>query len=434
MKSGWKLLVHRPSISPYHFSSKKLVVAPLLFCCLFSARAFQKSSSPSPLLLLSRQSSYSVTNMGPSLSTNLSELGRRVTRSNSIRLFQSNADDQEVPSNTESKKRKAPSTLPNTTRKTRRTTSKGSSSSSAVAVPVTPDDNAKVQASPKKKKKESQTSTTKKATPKGKKSPAAKRALKLPLSTAPPKDWQQIYSLVEELREDRSAPVDTDGSEALPETDKGPETYRFQVLVALMLSSQTKDAVVGETMRALQQHGLTVQNIQETSPERLNELIRKIGFHNNKTKYIKQTVEILLKEYNGDIPPTAKDMMELPGVGPKMAYIVENVAFDKQSGIGVDTHMHRMFNQLKWVKSKNPEQTRVQLESWLPKEYWPSVNLLWVGFGQEVQQFKPKLLRKALDCSRPKDALKLINKLGLDYRKEGEKLGLKEEIESVLKN
>ena len=126
-------------------------------------------------------------------------------------------------------------------------------------------------------------------------------------------------------------------------------------------------------------------------------------------------------------------MMELPGVGPKMAYIVENVAFKRQTGIGVDTHMHRIFNQLKWVKSKNPEQTRVQLESWLPKEYWSTVNLLWVGFGQEVQQFKPKLLRKALDSTRPRDALKLINKLGLDYRKEGEKLGLKDEIESALK-
>ena len=95
--------------------------------------------------------------------------------------------------------------------------------------------------------------------------------------------------------------------------------------------------------------------------------------------------------------------------------------------------MHRMFNQLKWVKSKNPEQTRKQLEAWLPQEYWSSVNLLWVGFGQEVQQYKAKMLRKALDSTRPKNALKLVNRLGLDYRKEGEKLGLKEEIAAALK-
>jgi hypothetical protein len=79
--------------------------------------------------------------------------------------------------------------------------------------------------------------------------------------------------------------------------------------------------------------------------------------------------------------------------------------------------MHRLFNELGWVKSKNPEQTRVQLEAWLPTDKWTEVNILWVGFGQEFRQFKPKILRKVLDCSRPVEALKLLKKCGLDYRK-----------------
>lgn len=249
----------------------------------------------------------------------------------------------------------------------------------------------------------------------------------------PPKDWESIYELVEELRQDRSAPVDTDGSEALPQRTYGNKTFRFQVLIALMLSSQTKDAVVGETMRALQAHGLDVDNISETSPEALNALIRKVGFHNNKTKYIKETVEILKSRYDGDIPSNATEIMTLPGVGPKMAFIVENVAWNTTSGIGVDTHMHRMFNEIKWVSSKNPEQTRKQLESWLPRDRWSTVNILWVGFGQEVQQFKPKVIRKALECSRPADALRLLKRLGVDLKKEGEKMGVAEEIKQAMK-
>jgi hypothetical protein len=112
---------------------------------------------------------------------------------------------------------------------------------------------------------------------------------------------------------------------------------------------------------------------------------------------------------------------------------VENVAFNRCTGIGIDTQMHRMFNQLKWVDSNNPEQTRKQLQAWLPQEHWNSVNLLWVGLGQEVQQFKPKLLRKALDCSRPKEALALVKRLGLDYHKEGKKLEWTQKIQEVLK-
>lgn len=185
-------------------------------------------------------------------------------------------------------------------------------------------------------------------------------------------------------------------------------------------------------MRALQEHGLTVENISATPAEELNQLIQKVGFHNNKTKYIKQAVEVLKEEYDGDIPPTAVDMMKLAGVGPKMAFIVENVAWGITSGVGVDTHMHRIFNELKWVTSKNPEQTRIQLESWLPRDKWDTINYLWVGFGQEVQQFKPKMLEKALNCSRPIDALRLVKRLGLDYKKEATKAGLEEKLQQVL--
>ena len=89
-------------------------------------------------------------------------------------------------------------------------------------------------------------------------------------------------------------------------------------------------------------------------------------------------------------------------------------------------------NDLNWVDSKTPESTREQLEGWLPRQHWGTVNYLWVGFGQEVQQQKEKSLRKALACSSPKDALRLMKKLKLDVKKEGKRHGLEEEINKVL--
>ena len=264
-------------------------------------------------------------------------------------------------------------------------------------------------------------------------SPRKKRLKIEPGSLPPPSNWQMLYSIVEELRADRTAPLDSDGGEALPQTHLGPKVYRFQVLVALMLSSQTKDAVVGNAIRALQSHegGLTVENINGMEDTVLNGLIRQVGFHNNKTKYLKKVARVLVDDYDGDIPPTADEMMKLSGIGPKMAYIIENIVFGTSSGIGVDTHMHRIFNNLKWVKSKTPEQTREQLEGWLPRQKWAEVNMLWVGFGQESQQQKEKILRKALDSSKPLDCLKLLAKVGLDARKEGKKYGLEDKINNV---
>lgn len=61
--------------------------------------------------------------------------------------------------------------------------------------------------------------------------------------------------------------------------------------------------------------------------------------------------------------------MDLPGVGPKMAHLAMKVAWNEITGIGVDTHVHRIANRLHWVPhpTKSPEETRIYLESWLPR-------------------------------------------------------------------
>ena len=184
--------------------------------------------------------------------------------------------------------------------------------------------------------------------PKKKKKKAATPPPSKPLPI--PSDFEELYSLVAELRSDNTAPVDTDGAEALA-LSSDPVTFRYQTLIALMLSSQTKDAMVGQAMRRMQAHpgGLTIANVAAMPSETLKELIYGVGFHNNKAKYIKAATDVCVSLGN-DIPKTAEGLCDLPGVGPKMAHIVMSIAWGEVSGIGVDTHMHRMFNILGWVK------------------------------------------------------------------------------------
>jgi len=273
---------------------------------------------------------------------------------------------------------------------------------------------------------------------------AKKKASKVLVSWPAPDGWRQTYELVLELRKDKTAPCDIMGGEALAlsspdRNDNGDvdvddeecaKTSRFQTLIALMLSSQTKDAMVAQAMGNLRDTsdgsgGLTVASILKMDPKVLNAKIYSVGFRNNKTKYIKQVAQTLHDDYNDDVPPTADEMIrDLSGIGPKMAYIIENICWDKQTGIGVDTHMQRLFPKLGWVSpdTKNPEQTRKQLESWLPHEYWAEVNILWVGFGQEVQQEKQKVFRKALQSNRPFEALSLLRMVEFNVVNEWNKM------------
>jgi len=84
--------------------------------------------------------------------------------------------------------------------------------------------------------------------------------------------------------------------------------------------------------------------------------------------------------------------------------------------------MQRLFPKLGWTDGTTPEQIRKHVQSWLPPSYWGDVNLLWVGFGQEVQQEKQKIFRKVLVCSRPVDGLRLLKLVEFDLEIEWKKL------------
>ncbi|KAI7816572.1 DNA glycosylase, partial [Gamsiella multidivaricata] len=204
-----------------------------------------------------------------------------------------------------------------------------------------------------------------------------------------PVGWKITLDRLREFRLQNPAPVDTMGCERLAETgdEIPPEVKRFQTLMSLVLSSQTKDTVTSVAVRRLQKElkgGLTIQGVLDVSAEELNNIIAAVGFHNKKTTYMKQVAEICKTKYSGDIPDTAEELIALPGVGPKMAYLTLQCAWNKNLGIGVDTHVHRISNRLGWVNTEKdgPEATREALQSWLPKEHWREINHILVGYGQ----------------------------------------------------
>lgn len=201
-----------------------------------------------------------------------------------------------------------------------------------------------------------------------------------------PSNWKRILENIQEMRKHKTAPVDEMGCHKCADPDANDSTYRYQCLIALMLSSQTKDQITHAAMKRLVTYGCIPSNIMATPNDVLVKLIQPVGFANRKADYLKRTSTILLDKYNGDIPKTIKELCDLPGVGPKMAHICMQIAWGEVSGIGVDTHVHRICNRLNWVKkpTKTPEETRREVEEWLPKEFWNEINHLLVGFGQEI--------------------------------------------------
>ncbi|CAL1703295.1 unnamed protein product [Somion occarium] len=204
-----------------------------------------------------------------------------------------------------------------------------------------------------------------------------------------PLRWREAYDTIKRMRANIVAPVDTMGCDQAQLKEVDPKSQRFSTLVSLMLSSQTRDEVTDAAVGRLREGlggSITVDAVLAADDTTISEAIAKVGFWRRKTQYIKQTAKRLRDDFDSDVPRTVDELCSLPGVGPKMAFLALQVAWKINVGIGVDVHVHRITNRLGWHKppTKTPEETRLNLQSWLPTELHPEINHLLVGFGQTI--------------------------------------------------
>ena len=169
--------------------------------------------------------------------------------------------------------------------------------------------------------------------------------------------------------------------EKIAEDQKGDP---FQVLIATILSAQTKDAVTLEASTRLFSRAATPEGMARLRVQEIQRLIYPVSFYRNKARHVKATCRQLLGRFGGRVPRTMAELLSLPGVGRKTANLVLIVAHSSATNICVDTHVHRISNRLGWVRTRTPEQTEQALYRVAPRRWWSSINLYLVTWGQNV--------------------------------------------------
>lgn len=157
----------------------------------------------------------------------------------------------------------------------------------------------------------------------------------------------------------------------------------YRVLIRTILSQRTRDDNTDRASQQLFSQYHTLNDIANADPVLLEPLIRPAGFYHVKAKRVVEVSQMLLKKFKGEVPDNLKELLELPGVGRKTANCVLVYGFSKPA-IPVDVHVHRISNRLGLVNTKKPEETEVELEKIVPKEYWIELNDLMVQFGQTI--------------------------------------------------
>ncbi|KAL4465496.1 hypothetical protein ABPG72_009434 [Tetrahymena utriculariae] len=197
-------------------------------------------------------------------------------------------------------------------------------------------------------------------------------------------NYEEIYNLIKGYRDTHTAPVDVLGCDQQGDDSLPPNDRNFQKLMAIILSVQTKDETTDLVMKKVVQEKITIDKAVEIPSDELKEIIKQVNFNGKKVEYIKNAAEIIKNTYNYVIPDQYEELIKIKGIGPKVANLFLQCAYNKTVGIAVDTHVHRISNRLEWVSTKTPEQTRIELQKLLDKKYWEDVNHLLVGYGQSV--------------------------------------------------
>ncbi len=158
----------------------------------------------------------------------------------------------------------------------------------------------------------------------------------------------------------------------------------FQVLVATMLSAQTKDAVTHAAATRLFKVARTPRTMGKLRIKEIERLIYPVSFYRHKAVHVHDTCTQLISRYNGRVPDMMEELLTLPGVGRKTANLVLILAHASADNICVDTHVHRISNRLGWVTTRTPEETEQALYAAADRRWWPVINLYLVTWGQNV--------------------------------------------------
>lgn len=185
-----------------------------------------------------------------------------------------------------------------------------------------------------------------------------------------------IDKIVEALKEAKQTQSDF---VKLMDSFKNP----YLVLIACILSLRTNDRTTYPATLRMLELAKTPQEMMRVNEQDLEKAIYPVGFYKNKAGQIIELSKTIVEDLNGVVPDEIDELVKFRGVGRKTANLVLSLGFNKPA-ICVDVHVHRIFNRLGYIKTKDPEETEFALRNKLPKKYWIDINTLLVTHGQNV--------------------------------------------------
>ena len=157
----------------------------------------------------------------------------------------------------------------------------------------------------------------------------------------------------------------------------------YKILCSTLLSFRTKDEITLQAALRLFKRVSTPYDMVNLDIKEIEELIYPVGFYRKKAKALKEISQVLIDRFDGEVPNDFNLLTSIKGIGDKTASIVLESAFNRDI-IAVDTHVHRILNMLRFVNTKNANESAEILNRLIPDDKKRGLNRLIVSFAQSI--------------------------------------------------
>ena len=157
----------------------------------------------------------------------------------------------------------------------------------------------------------------------------------------------------------------------------------FELLVATVLSAQTTDVRVNATTPELFARYPDAAALASARIEDVEDIVRPLGFYRSKAKAIVNLAAQLMADHRGQVPGRLEELVKLPGVGRKTAFVVLGNAFGKP-GITVDTHFGRLARRFGFTTEEDPVKVERDVAELFEPKDWTQLSHRLVYHGRRI--------------------------------------------------
>jgi endonuclease-3 len=157
-----------------------------------------------------------------------------------------------------------------------------------------------------------------------------------------------------------------------------------ELFVAVFLSPQSTDAQINRATPKLFRRFRSFEDYANANQNTLQRYLRSVNFYKTKARNLRKSARIIVERFNGEVPRSLSELMELPGVGRKVGNVILNEGYSIDEGIAVDTHARRVARRLRLSRHKDANKIEIDLMRNIPQKEWGRTSNLLIELGRDT--------------------------------------------------